>query len=339
MRVTLVDREWVHKRIDENVFIGEPVRIGVEDFSTESFFPTDHEFYNDCLSGLSASGYLIEVARQVNLAISHRYYEVPLSAGFLVTSIDWRFSDDAPFVVSDLSSFTLLTHVAHVTQRKGVVCKVETRSRFLQGEREFLSGGAAFLISSRNLTSDGANVNLELRSAGRPAAAPKDAQVSDPRNVLIEAPDDADRKAGRIAMLVDPSHAFFFEHDNGHVPGMMLLEAGKQAAVCAASGAFPVVAGMYGDLEAGEIRFGRFADLQRTGWMKCRLAALEETRAGYRAGVEISFEQGERELGHIRGVVSFLDRRDVCETSAFLRRSEGAPASARFAGNHARMPL
>ena len=63
MSVALLERDWVHKRIDANVFIGEPARIGPEDFTTESFFPTNHQFYNDCVSGLSASGYLIEVAR------------------------------------------------------------------------------------------------------------------------------------------------------------------------------------------------------------------------------------------------------------------------------------
>ena len=339
MTVALLDREWVHKRVDANVFIGEPVRTSADDFSTESFFPTNHQFYNDCLSGLSASGYLIEVARQVNLAISHRFYDVPLSAGFLVTSIDWTFTDDGPFVVDDCSNFMLLTHVAHVTQRKGVVCKVETRTRFVQGEREFLTGGAAFLISSRNLASDGASPNLEVRPSGRPAALPSAAQVSDPRNVLVELPDESELKAGRIPMLVDPRHAFFFEHENGHVPGMMLLEAGKQAAIYAATGAFPVVAGMYGDLVAGEIRFGRFADLERTVWMKCRFAALEETRAGYRASVEISFEQGEREIGRIGGAVSFLDRREVVEASAVLRRMNDAPTSARAAGSHSRKPL
>jgi len=338
MTVALLDRQWVHKRIDANVFIGEPVRTGTDDFATESFFRNDHEFYNDCLSGLSASGYLIEVARQVNLAISHRHFAVPLSAGFLVTAIDWRFSDDAPFVVSDLSNFTLLTHVAHVTQRKGVVGKLETRTRFVQGDREFLTGGAAFLISSRNLTSEGDSAKREIHGSGRAAATPGDAQVREPRNVLIEVPEDADRKGGRIPMLIDPQHGFFFEHENGHVPGMMLLEAGKQAAVYAANSAFPVVAGMYGDFQAGEMRFGRFADLERTVWMNCRFAALEETRAGYCAAVEISFEQAEREIGRIGGIMSFLDRREVLEASALLQRSN-EPLSVRAAGSHARTPL
>jgi hypothetical protein len=140
-------------------------------------------------------------------------------------------------------------------------------------------------------------------------------------------------------MRIDSSQAYFFEHENGHVPGMMLLEAGKQAAVYAASGAFPVVTGMYGDFVAGEMRFGRFADLDRTVWMQCRFAALEETRTGYRAAVEISFDQGEREIGRIGGVVSFLDRREAREASAILRYSSDAPASARATGSNSRKLL
>jgi hypothetical protein len=96
---------------------------------------------------------------------------------------------------------------------------------------------------------------------------------------------------------------------------------------------------MYGDLEAGQMRFGRFADLGRTVWMKCRFAALEETRTGYRAAVEISFEQGEREIGRIGGVVSFIDRREALEISAILRHSSEAPPSVRAAGSNSRKPL
>ena len=87
------------------------------------------------------------------------------------------------------------------------------------------------------------------------------------------------------------------------------------------------------------MRFGRFADLSRTVWMNCRFASLAETRAGYQAAVEIEFEQGEREIGRIGGVLSFLDRREVVQASAILRHSSVAPLSVRAAGSHSRKPL
>ena len=73
--------------------------------------------------------------------------------------------------------------------------------------------------------------------------------------------------------------------------------------------------------------------------MNCRFAALEETRGGYRAEVEIAFEQGEREIGRIGGVLSFLDRREVVHASAILRHTSEAPASVRAAGSNSRKPL
>src|SRR6188472_3068079 len=100
MSVTLLARKWVLKRFDENVFIGEPAATGDGVFSVISEFPTYHDLYNDSLSGLSASGYLIEVARQANLAICHRFFGVPLASTFLVTSIDWQFDRPEPWVVT-----------------------------------------------------------------------------------------------------------------------------------------------------------------------------------------------------------------------------------------------
>src|SRR6188768_384463 len=149
MRVALLARECVHKQNWANVFIAEPRATGVDAYETDSFFPTGHEFYNDCVSGLSASGYLIEVARQANLAICHRFLAVPLDAGFLVTSIDWRFCADTPFVVQGADGFVVRTSVVTTSRRKDALCRLTTRSSFYVDGRLFLEGGASFLISSR----------------------------------------------------------------------------------------------------------------------------------------------------------------------------------------------
>jgi hypothetical protein len=313
MSLTLLARKWVHKRFDDNVFIGEPAAVADGNFSVVSAFPVHHELYNDSLSGLSASGYLIEVARQANLAVCHRFYDVPLESTFLVTSIDWQFERAEPFVVAELEPYSVVTNVSDVLRRKGAVCKVATRSEFLAGNERFLSGGATFLISSRP-----AVVPAEPEdgpSSARPVVSPSEAQVRHASNVLIG------RAHGeRIPLFINPKHSYFFEHPNVHVPGMMLLEGGKQAAVYAALRAFSVLQGMYGDLQAGQIRFGRFADLKETVWMTARFVAIEETARGFRLPVEIRFEQAGREIGRITGTLAFLDADEVVRTSALVRQ-------------------
>jgi len=306
-------RQWVHKRFDDNVFIGEPSADRDGSFRVNSAFPVHHELYSDSLSGLSASGYLIEVARQANLAISHRFFDVPLESNFLVTSIDWQFERAEPYVVTELEPYSVVTKVSDVLRRKGSVCKVATRSEFRLGGERFLSGGATFLISARH-----AGVPAEVEDgpiSARPVVSPSEAQVRHVANVLIG------RAHGeRVPLLVNPKHPYFFEHPNVHVPGMMLLEGGKQAAVYAALRAFSVLQGMYGDLQAGQIRFGRFADLKQTVWMTARFVALEETERGCRLPVEILFEQGGREIGRILGTLAFLDADEVVRTSAIIRQ-------------------
>jgi len=314
--LALVGREWVHKQIESNVFIGRPAALGDNAFSTESYFPIRHQVYNDCVSGLSGSGYIIEVARQVNLALSHLFYEVPLTAAFLITIMDWAFTDDAPFVAAERFPFSIETSVLEVGRRKGVVSKLVTQNSLCSGGKTFWRGGATFLIASRPLGSS--KQSDDVQATQFEPVTPAEAQVSEPSNILIG--QETETAAGRkIPLIVDPKHGYFFEHSNGHVPGMMLLEGGKQAAVHAARQTFSVLSGLYGDLHSGEMRFGRLADLKRPIWMSCHFVAVEETRNGFRLPVEIVFEQGEVEIGRIRGALSFSDLREVLQTSALLR--------------------
>ena len=313
MPVTRLARQWVHKRFDSNVFIGEPVALGNDEYAVDSAFPVHHEFYSDSLAGLSASGYLIEVARQANLALCHRFLGVPLDSAFLVTAIDWRFEKQAAFVVDELEPFSVVTTAAEVVRRRGSVCKLVTRSVFRTGGEAFLTGGASFLISSR--TPGNRPIELEAPAPELAPLPPGDAQVRHPASVLI-----GRARGERIPLVVDVAHPYFFEHPNVHVPGMLLLEGGKQAAVHAALCAFPVLKGMYGDLGAGQIRFGRFADLHEPIFMSSHFVALEETERGFRLPVEIVFEQREREIGRIGGALAFLDAEEAVQTSAILRR-------------------
>jgi len=331
-----VDREWVHKQIESNVFIGKPVARGSDAFSTESYFPSTHEVYNDCVSGLSAAGYIVEVARQVNLAVTHLFYDVPLKAGFLITVMDWTFTDQAPFIANRRFPFSIETQVLDVARRKGVVSKLVTRNSLCSGGETFWQGGAAFLIASRPLGT--AKRAEDVAAPLFTPVTPAQAQVFDPSNVLIGHASDA-AAGGKIPLIVDVNHRYFFEHNNGHVPGMMLLEGGKQAAVYAASQTFPVLSGLYGDLHTGEMRFGRLADLKRPIWMRCRFSVLEETRVGFRLPVEILFEQGDLEIGRIGGALAFLDQREVLQTSALLRPLADGPEGSAAEANARREAL
>lgn len=316
----MLNRELVHKRHAENVFVGVPVRSGPQEFSANAEFPSAHCLYNDTPSGLSGAGYLIEVARQSNLSICHLFFDVPLDSGFLVAALDWCFSEPRPFVVETLEAFEVRTRIVEAVIRKGVLGKVTTESRFFDGSGvEFLTGKASFLITSRKLTTRAAR--SELEALGQAPMAPERVMVSQPYNVFVGAPSlPMDGTTETNPLIVDVTHPYFFEHENAHVPGMMLLEAGKQAAVFAAPRRFPIIDDCYGDLYRGEIRFTRFADLHRAVSIACSFGSLHESADGFQAPVEIAFEQSGREIGRIRGDIAFVDQVDAVTRSAIRRQ-------------------
>lgn len=328
----MLDRELVHKRQAENVFVGVPVRCGPREFSSPAEFPCSHCLYNDTPSGLSGAGYLIEVARQSNLAICHMFYDVPLDSGFLVAALDWCFSRPRPFVVEELEAFEVRTEIVEAVIRKGVLAKVSTESRFFDSYGvEFLAGKASFLITSRKLTTRGARP--EPVALGQVPMAPHRVMVTRPYNVFVGEPNrPADGTTETNPLIIDVTHPYFFEHENAHVPGMMLLEAGKQAAVFAAPRRFPIIGDCYGDLCRGEIRFTRFAELYRPVSIACAFGSLHESADGFQAPVDITFEQAGREIGRIQGDIAFVDQADAVTLSA-LRRQQLDSALSQVSGD------
>ena len=314
-----VERNLVHKLRSENVFIGEPQMEAVGEYRTAATFPLFHTTYNDTPTGLSASGYLIEVARQANLALCHRFFDIPTTAGFLVASIDWRFASGTPFVVQDFEPFEVVTRVVGASRRQGRLAKLATRSRFVGRSGEFLSGGATFLIASRRLTTPRrADPTASVASVDPVRLA--DAQVSSPDNVFLGTPShDLCDGPRRLCVLVRRDHPYFFEHQNSHVPGMMLLEAGKQAAVYSAQQRYSLLDGAYGDLNSGEIRFGRFATLDEPVFVVCECGSLAPVDQGFQVPMVVSFEQSNKRLGQIKASVAFLDEDEAIGQSAVIR--------------------
>jgi len=322
----VLDRELVHKRLPENVFVESHTRRGEREFTSRCVFVTAHRLYNDSVSGLSAAGYVVEAARQANLAICHEFFDVPLSAGFLVTALDWCFTAPRPFVVQTLEPFEVRTEIVEAVTRRGALAKITARSHLFDGDGlEFFEGEASFLITSRSLTARGQHTEAVER-LGTPAS-PASVQVYSPENVFVSAPIHGAEAPDRTLLMVDTAHPYFFEHENSHVPGMLLLEAGKQAAVYSALGRFPIVGDCYADLYRGEARFGRFAELHRTTAISCVFGRLSEAEGGFVAPVEVEFEQAGRELGRIHGAIAFMDQAEAVALSAIRREQLDAALS------------
>ncbi len=110
-------------------------------------------------------------------------------------------------------------------------------------------------------------------------------------------PEDSDRFLAEL--LVDTSHPYFFEHAIDHVPGLMLIEAIRQAATAAMHLFYGVPLDAASIIDRIEITFERYAELDAL-----LFAALRFDEKGYRgerltsAQMSVEFIQDNLTLGH-----------------------------------------
>ena len=110
-------------------------------------------------------------------------------------------------------------------------------------------------------------------------------------------------------LALDPGHPYHFEHAQDHVPGMMLIEAGRQLAMAIAHIYYDVSFNAVFVLEHMSSSFTRFADLGAPVFMHARVSD-RDYRRGRLTGMSSSgrYIQGGEVLGELSGRWTMLDR-------------------------------
>jgi hypothetical protein len=232
-----IRRAWVHKRSLDNVLLTEIRACADDTFLCAGRLPTAHCFFNDAgRTPYSDILFYTEIGRQASLAISHAFLGVGTDDVFVfegseaaVTAAAWRKPEAAAAVVIEV-------RVRDLVRRKNTVSRVVTElTMHIGGERVF-RGTGAFSIQSAALfqrlrkasaaTIAGAapeEWETVARAAGLPRASGANVAISSPRRGSAGAGVEA-------ALIVDPTHPYFFDHPCDHVPGMLLLEGCAQLA-------------------------------------------------------------------------------------------------------------
>jgi hypothetical protein len=117
-----------------------------------------------------------------------------------------------------------------------------------------------------------------------------------------------DRFATQFAF--DPAHAFFFEHPLDHVPALMLMEAGRQAATAALHLFYDVPVDAVVIVRDIAADFASFAELDRPVFGASEVAE-PQIKAGKLTGMFLKgwFVQDDRRIGVMIGSWLVLDRR------------------------------
>ncbi|MFI1654122.1 ScbA/BarX family gamma-butyrolactone biosynthesis protein [Streptomyces sp. NPDC020472] len=234
-----ISRRFVHRASVTEVFLTDAVVAGADRFLVGAQLPRNHALYRPETTGQCDFMLLVETVRQAGIFLSHRYHDVPLGHHFIFKALSLRIGDPAALRVG-CGPLAVVLDVKVVTPAGGRNPR-RFDARFDMvievGGRECARASAGVVVI------DGVRYG-RLRQRGRDAeTAPVEPATSaygtaagavDDRYVLrsVPAAEERNRPAGarEWRLHVDPTHPGYFEHPSDHVPGMLLLEAFRQAA-------------------------------------------------------------------------------------------------------------
>ncbi|WP_043265927.1 ScbA/BarX family gamma-butyrolactone biosynthesis protein [Streptomyces sp. CT34] len=281
---TAVPQLFTHKLSAREVLLAHWRRTGPDSFAVTARWPRAHGFYRT-RNGLHDPLLFTETIRQMFPMLSHAAYRVPVGHHLL-----WKdfTSDLRPEALRDTGSDAGLT--LHVT-----CCDIayrKERAAAMTMRIEAVRDGVALGTARSRFTIQDPAVYRRLRGVRHDAAhamaralplpppAPAHRVGRDRYEDVVLSPTDT---ADRWQLRVDTAHPILFDHPVDHAPGMLLLEAARQAAQAAAHPR-PVTA------VAMDCDFARYVELDRPCWVET--APLPDSAQGQRR-VRVTLRQDE----------------------------------------------
>ncbi|MFE8938821.1 MULTISPECIES: ScbA/BarX family gamma-butyrolactone biosynthesis protein [unclassified Streptomyces] len=229
-------RELVHKTQPSEVLVTDAARLGEDRFAVAALWPHDHLLYQPVAGGAADPTLLVETARQAAAHISHRFYDVPLRGmPFVLTTFEadidapglpHAHAGALPVLLDAVCTRTTVSPgrlglAMEVTFHIGGLRRGRARLRWeVMGERRYaiLRGRRCPTPPPTPLPPSAPALPLPPHVVGRRRAA----------DVLLAPPPGAEPDAWRL--VLDRGHPVYFDHESDHIPGMVLLEAMRQAA-------------------------------------------------------------------------------------------------------------
>ncbi|MEV4339873.1 ScbA/BarX family gamma-butyrolactone biosynthesis protein [Streptomyces sp. NPDC049590] len=263
---TTVPREYVHRAAVSEVFLtgwradggagsGEPA------FTVTAQWPRSHALFAR-EDGYQDPMLLLESVRQIGSLLAHAEFGVPFGHQFVMSRLS-AAAEPALFAAGPTPTETELRTVCRDTvYRDGRLAAMRYDVTVLRDGRPLGTATAAFQCVSpavyRRLRGERTPL---ARRATPPAVAPREVGRTSARHVVLAEPEPGVRH--RWELRVDTAHPTYFDHPVDHVPGMVLLEAARQAAHAATGLPDALVLGVRGTFE-------RYAELDLPCWIEAR---------------------------------------------------------------------
>ncbi|MBC7984632.1 MAG: hypothetical protein H7Y02_12340 [Candidatus Obscuribacterales bacterium] len=238
-----ISRELAHKRRLENVYITSVSQVSNNQFVCGAFVPLANMYLNEMRAAPGDMALtIIEIGRQAGIAICHQYLGVPSTHAFVLHDV--RFTATAAYAAADWTTDDMLavktTVVDHASSEHGTRTTLCGESEFVLGDKCIGRLSVTGIIQSaeryqrlRKLT-----LTRRLRS-DKSLPQPEPQQIG----LWLQTIFPAKRPVlGEVLWMnhggsvftttlqVDRTNRFFFDHENDHVPGMLILEGLRELA-------------------------------------------------------------------------------------------------------------
>ncbi|MHA5048138.1 ScbA/BarX family gamma-butyrolactone biosynthesis protein [Streptomyces sp. SD15] len=263
---TTVPREYVHRAAVSEVLLtgweaaAELAGPDLPDvFAVSAQWPRSHSFFTPS-GGYQDPMLLIESVRQIGSLLAHAEFGVPFGHQFLMWDMSFSTAPELLVAGAAPTEVELRTVCRDIVRRGRVLGGMRYDVTVLRDGQALATAGAAFSCTSPA-------VHRRLR-AGRPTTTDRVAPPSidpaavghaDDRHVLLAEP--APGVDNRWELRVDTAHPTFFDHPVDHIPGMVLLEAARQAALVSTGLPDALLLGL-------KSNFARYAEFDAPCWIE-----------------------------------------------------------------------
>ncbi|TDT23050.1 A-factor biosynthesis hotdog protein [Streptomyces sp. BK208] len=281
---TTVAREFVHRAAFAEVFLTGWRATGQDTFTVTAQWPRSHSFYTS-EHGVHDPMLMAETVRQTFPLLAHAAYGMPFGYQLSWSHFQLTLNPQAMRIERTPAEIELRVRCSDIRYQRGLPASMSMDIEALRDGATLAVAGTRFGCHSpkiyERLRAGRAGVSEVFAGAPRPTdPAPCAAVGRTRREDVVLSPSGTPR---RWQLRLDTDHPVLFDHAVDHAPGMVLLEAVRQAATAASAGFGP------GILTALDIVFHRYVEFGSPCWLETHDETL--ISAGARSRTRISAHQ------------------------------------------------
>ncbi|CAM5317814.1 ScbA/BarX family gamma-butyrolactone biosynthesis protein [Streptomyces narbonensis] len=257
---THVPGEFVHRSDPTDIFPTGWTRLAENRFSVSARWPAAHPFFSPVAGDLHDPVLVAETIRQATMLVAHAELGVPLDEQFVMWGLGYTVDPETLAVGGRSSEVTVDLLCSDVVRRGSSVRSMRVDMMLTRDGRHLATGSALTRCTSalayRRIRGE------RLAALGRPVplipgVAPQLVGRESSKDVVL----GAGARPGQWQLRINTAHGTLFRRPNDHVPGMVLLEAARQAATLTTGSSAFLPAVM-------ESSFSRYAELDSPCWIE-----------------------------------------------------------------------